>query len=88
MVEAIIDTSKLQFKKKSITPNAMTVSQKGSKARPLTSSNAKMALTKSHSQNESVTVPQRNLVNINPAATSSNSVNSSGGIANMSFDDY
>jgi hypothetical protein len=100
-VEPIIDTSKLHFKKKSLTtaPTTTTTTVTGSaelpSLQPKAASRAsgpltvKTPLTKSHSQNESLTVPQRNLVNINPAANcTSSTINSSGGISNMSFDDY
>lgn len=93
--EPIIDTSKLQFKKKSIPcmSSGQSAFNSGTKQQErLFNSNkkspsaSKSSLIKSHSQNESLAVPQRNLISINPAANSG--ANSSGGIANMSFDDY
>ena len=96
-IEPVIDTSKLQFKKKpisvqgsiSVANDKQAAPQSGAslskKSNPV---NKHTVLTKSQSQNESITIPQRNLVNINPAPNSSNQTNSSGGIANMSFDDY
>lgn len=87
-LEPIIDTSKLQFKKKTI--SAHSTSMYNSNENPTNSkkvSITKSSLTKSHSQNENLTIPQRNLVSINPAPNSSNN-STSGGIANMSFDDY
>ncbi len=84
-LEPIIDTSKLHFKKKTLTISGDKLFKKNSN---VGGSGGKPQLTKSHSQNESIShLPQRNLVSHNPAANSSKT-GDSGGISNMSFDDF
>ncbi len=84
--EPVIDTSKLHFKKKTLTITGDKLFKKNSSAAG--GSATKPQLTKSHSQNENIShLPQRNLVSHDPAANSSKT-GDSGGISNMSFDDF